>query len=76
MRHVPGFDQGWRSHDDKKQRRGHNPGSSIENVEDHRQKTKKEHSAMRWLVFFPYPPVDWIFGSSLPLPAGVYLFHL
>ena len=44
MRHVPGFDQGWRGYE----RQDKDPGSSIKNVEDDRQKTKKEHIAMRW----------------------------
>ena len=53
MRHVPGFDQGWRGYKrqkkdsgspirsgmtDKKQRRGNDAGSSINNVEDDRQR--------------------------------------
>ena len=42
MRHVPGFDQGWRGYDDKKQRRGNDPGSSINNVEDDSRKKGKK----------------------------------
>ena len=35
MRHVPGFDPGWRGYEGKKRERK-NPGSSITNVEDDR----------------------------------------
>ena len=35
MRHVPGFDPGWRGYEEKKRERK-NPGSSITNVEDDR----------------------------------------
>ena len=42
MRHVPGFDQGWRGYDDKKQRRGNDAGSSINNVEDDSRKKGKK----------------------------------
>ena len=64
MRHVPGFDQGWRGYkrQDKdsapltlalsQRERGKDTGSSINNVEDDRQKTKNKHSAMRHVPGF------------------------
>ena len=38
MRHVPGFDQGWRGY----KRQDKNPGSSIKNVEDDSRKKGKK----------------------------------
>ena len=42
MRHVPGFDQGWRGY----KRQDKDPGSSINNVEDDRQRQEKEITAL------------------------------